>query len=107
MHRARARSADLELDRVSFVHANAADVEFDGSVFFFYAPFGGDALTTVLHSLECVARRRPIVVCAVGSEFHVPWLKPRPTSSAALTVYDSDLLGVSGARFRASLVRIK
>jgi hypothetical protein len=83
------RAADLHLTGVSFVHANAADIELDGSVFFLYAPCNGAMLTRVIARIENVARRRPIVVAAVGLELHdVPWLMRRPTSSRALTLYD-------------------
>jgi SAM-dependent methyltransferase len=94
---ARARSAELALAAVSFVHANAADAELDGSIFFLYAPFNGEMLTRVVRRLEHVARRRPIVVCAVGLEFpDLPWLLPRQTSSVSLTLYDSRMPGVAG-----------
>jgi SAM-dependent methyltransferase len=90
VERARARSAALGLEEVSFVHADAADLELDGSVFFLYAPFNGEMLRRVLRRLQDVARRRPIVVAAVGLEFRgISWLRARPTSSVALTLYDS------------------
>jgi hypothetical protein len=93
--RAKNRCAELALAAVSFVHANAADVELDGSVFFLYAPFNGGMLTRVLRRLLDVARRRPIVVSTVGLEFRgVPWLLPRKTSSVSLTLYDSCVPGV-------------
>jgi SAM-dependent methyltransferase len=94
VRRARARCAELDLPAVSFVHANAADTELDGSIFFLYAPFTGEASTRVLRRLEEVARRRAIVLCAVGLELHgVPWLLPRSTSRVSLTLYDSQLPG--------------
>lgn len=87
---ARARCAELALADVSFVHGNAADTALDGSVFFLYAPFNGAMLARVLRRLEEVARRRPIVLCAVGLELpDVPWLLPRRSSNVALTLYDS------------------
>jgi hypothetical protein len=93
---ARARCAELALLPVSFVHADAADAELDGSIFFLYAPFNGEMLTRVLRRLEDVARRRPIVVCAVGLEFReVPWLVPRKTSSVSLILYDACVGGVT------------
>jgi SAM-dependent methyltransferase len=93
--RARARRDALGLAAVSFVHADAAAAELDGSVFFLYAPFNGAMLTRVLRRLEAAARRRPIVVCAVGLEFHdVPWLRPRTTSQVSMTLYESRMPGV-------------
>lgn len=87
---ARARCAELALAGVSFVHGNAADAELDGSIFFLYAPFNGGLLTRVLRRLEEVARKRPIVLCAVGLELpDVPWLLPRTASRVSLTLYDS------------------
>ena len=95
VRRAKACAAELALTGVSFVRANAADTELDGSIFFLYAPCNGQMLTHVLRRLETVARRRPIVVCTVGLEFRdVPWLLPRRTSSVSLTLYDSHVPGV-------------
>jgi Histone methylation protein DOT1 len=92
---ARARATALNLAAVSFIHASAADVVPDGSIFFLYAPCNGDMLTAVLRRIEAVARRRPIVVGAVGLEFRdVTWLRPRKTSSVSLTLYDSHVAGV-------------
>lgn len=92
--RARARCAALGLTAVSFVHANAADCELDGSIFFLYAPFNGDLLARVVRRLETVAQRRSIVVAAVGLELpDVPWLAARITSSAALALYEPRGLG--------------
>lgn len=86
--RARARCAALGLAAVSFVHGDAADAELDGSIFFLYAPFGGDTLARVVHRLDGVARRRPIAIAAVGLELpDAPWRIARSTSSAALTLY--------------------
>ncbi len=87
---ARACSAELGLTAVAFVHANAAELELDGSVFFLYAPFNGRMLAQVVGRLEAAARRRPIVVCAVGLELHdVPWLVSRRPPHRALALYDS------------------
>ena len=96
---ARARCADLGLDGVSFLHADAADAKLDGSVFFLYAPFNGEMLGRALARIEEVARRRPVVVCAVGLELRgVAWLLPRPTSCVALTLYESSVDGVPARR---------
>jgi SAM-dependent methyltransferase len=87
---ARARCAELGIAAVSFVHADAAELELDGSICFLHAPFNGDMLARVLGRLEAVARRRRIVVCTVGLEFHdVAWLQPRTTTSRSLMLYDS------------------
>ncbi len=82
--------AALALERVSTVCADAADVELDGSVFFFFAPFNGALLTRVLERVQRVAARREIVVCAVGLEFRdVPWLVARAADHVSLCIYDS------------------
>jgi hypothetical protein len=92
---ARARCTELALPAVSFVHANAAEIDLDGSIFVLYAPCNGEMLVRVLRRLEEVARRRPIVVCAIGLELHdVPWLWPRATACASLTLYESRVSGV-------------
>ena len=48
-----------------------------------------------MRRLEAVARRRPIVLCAVGLELPSErWLQPRRISTLSLTLYDSRLPGV-------------
>jgi len=98
---ARACCAALGLDGVTFTHGDAAETVLDGSVFFLYTPFSGATLTRALARLEEVARRRSIVVCAVGFELpRLAWLPPRertgePRSAiAALTLYESWVAGV-------------
>jgi len=87
---ARARCAALALAAVTFDHADAAELELDGSVFFLYAPCNGELLARVVRRVAAVARRRPIIVGTVGLELHdLPWLVPRASSCAALALYDS------------------
>lgn len=87
---AETRGAELGLGDVSFVHANVAETDLDGSIFFLYAPFNGDMLARALRRLEDVARRRPIIVCTVGLELrHQAWLRPRPATCVSLNLYDS------------------
>lgn len=87
---ARARCRDLGLDGVTFTHADASTCELDGSIFFLYAPFTGEMLQRAILSLKEIARRRAIVVCAVGLEFHdVPWLAARESPIVSMTIYDS------------------
>jgi len=85
---ARERAADLGLP-VTFVHANAADVALGGSVFFLFAPFNGELLASVVRRLGDLARKRSFVVCAVGVELDVPWLRRRETSHRTLVIYDA------------------
>jgi protein-L-isoaspartate O-methyltransferase len=90
VERARACCAALCLDDVAFLHADAAETELDGSVFFLYAPFNGAMLTRAIDRLAAVARRRRIVLCTVGLELpDVPWLVPRAPSHASLALYDA------------------
>lgn len=92
---ARACCGELGLADLSFTHADAAEAELDGSVFFLYSPFNGETLARVMRRLEAVARRRPIVLCAVGLEFPAErWLRRRRASPLSLTVYDSQMPGV-------------
>ncbi len=94
VRRARALCKSLGLADVTFVQANAAETALDGTIFFLYAPFNGPMLARVLERIEEVARRRPIVVCAVGLEFReVPWLAARKTANVSLTLYDSCAVG--------------
>lgn len=97
VERARARCDALGLAGISFLHGDAAGVELDGSIFFLYAPFGGDTLARVVRRLQGVAQRRPIVLAAVGLELpDAPWLVARATPCAALTLYESR--GAGGRR---------
>jgi hypothetical protein len=83
-------SAALGLANVSFVHANALHAELTGSVFFFYSPFTGEVLRNVLDRLEALSKQKPIILCAVGLEFHEEgWLIRRESSIPALTLYNS------------------
>ncbi|HVE84004.1 MAG TPA: class I SAM-dependent methyltransferase [Myxococcales bacterium] len=94
---AAACSGNLGLGGLSFVHADAAETELDGSVFFLYSPFNGETLARVMRRLEAVARRRPIVLCAVDLELPSErWLQRRGTSTPSLTLYDSRAPGDAG-----------
>lgn len=90
VERATARAAELALHDVTFTVGDASAMDLDGSVFFAYAPCNGAMLERVLERLAEVARRRPIIIATVGVELDVPWLRARPTSSVALTLYDSN-----------------
>ena len=92
---ARTRCQALALYAVTFLHQDAATAALSGSVFFLYSPFGGATLARVLSHLWEVSQRSAIVVCAAGLELRgVPWLIPRQTASALLTIYDSSAPGV-------------
>ena len=89
VRRSRDRCVELGLGDVSFVHANAAELELDGRAFFLYAPFNGSMLSRVVERLAAVAKRRRIVVGTVGLELDASWLTSRTSSSVALSLYDS------------------
>lgn len=87
---ARSQGEALNLRDVSFRVAEVTSEDLDGSVFFLYAPFSGEMLRRALDRLEAVARRRRIVLCAVGLELNdVSCLTARATSNVSLTFYES------------------
>ena len=92
---ARARAAELALDGVEFVPGDAltADLD-DATVVFLYLPFTGAVLEGVLRRLEAVARRRQLVLCALGLDLRgVDWIAERPTEEFWLSIYDSRIEG--------------
>jgi hypothetical protein len=67
-HAAKDLAARSQLPRVSTVEGDAAGLAgliAIGSVFFFYCPFSGDRLKTVLNDLEDIARTRMLRLCLV------------------------------------------
>jgi SAM-dependent methyltransferase len=100
---ARARCAALGIDAVSFVHGDAADVAFDGSVVFLYAPCNGEMFASVMRQIAGLARRRAITVAAVGVELpDARWLAPRPSSCVSLMLYDAPSAGRRDASPRST-----
>jgi SAM-dependent methyltransferase len=95
VHRARRAAARVGVD-VYFTcdEARRADLD-DGTVFFLYAPFTGPVLAEVMARIEAVARRRAIVICALGLDLPrgATWLRARPTDAFWLTIYDAALPG--------------
>ena len=94
--RARAAASALGID-ASFTEADVRDADLDdGTVFFLYAPFTGPVLADVLERMHAVAKRRSIVVCALGVDLErdARWLAPRPSDAFWLTIYDSMVPGV-------------
>lgn len=84
-----ARAAALALPTVTFTHADASAVPLAGSVFFLYAPCNGDLLRRLLARLA--AAPRPFVVATIDLPLDdVPWLRARPSTHAALAVYDAE-----------------
>ena len=95
--RARAAAERLGVEATfSCADARAADLD-DGTVFFLYAPFSGPVLARVLGRLHEVAKRRAIVVCALGIDVDrgASWLVDRTIDSFWLTIYDSVVPGVA------------
>ncbi|HLL23122.1 MAG TPA: hypothetical protein VK427_13370 [Kofleriaceae bacterium] len=87
---ARAAAARLDVSgAVTFAVADAAIADLTrGTVFFIYASFNGPQLARVIARLAGVARDHAIVVCAVGFEVDVPWLRVQ-SATAQLVVYAS------------------
>jgi ubiquinone/menaquinone biosynthesis C-methylase UbiE len=81
----------LGLTGVELLEGDAAAVELPaGTVFFSYASFGRQVLGRVLERLEPMARRRPLVLCAVGFDLpELAWLRPRASALSELVFYDS------------------
>lgn len=64
---ARACTADLNLARVAFIHADARAADYAaGTVFFLYTPFRGSILQTVLEKLRTESRSRRIRIFTYG-----------------------------------------
>jgi len=94
---ARVRAGALGID-AAFAHGDVREADLDdGTVFFLYTPCTGVALDAVLERLHAVARRRAIVVCALGFDIarRHTWLVPRPVDAFWLTMYDSVVPGVA------------
>ena len=101
---ASAQARELGLDAVSFAQGDALDADLDdATVVFLYLPFTGDVLAGVLQRLEAVARRRQLVLCALGVDLHVDWITARPTDEFWLTIYDSHIAGAEPRPVRAAL----
>jgi SAM-dependent methyltransferase len=95
----RARSAAQRLGlNVEFRLGDARQADFgEANVFYLYAPFSGLALRAVLARLEEHAKRRAIVVCALGVDLarDAPWLIARRLDSFWLELYDSRMPGIA------------
>ncbi len=87
----RRKARALGLDRaVTFTHANAADLELDGTCFFLYAPCNGELLSRVVKRLDALAQRRPVKVCTVDLELTgMRALRPRTAMSPLVNLYAS------------------
>lgn len=64
---ARHAAETLNLDRVTFIQADARSVSLDsGTIFYLYTPFSGTMLRTMLDLLRREAQRREIRICTLG-----------------------------------------
>lgn len=94
---AAANAARLNLDRVSFINADARDLTYaDGTLFFMFTPFKGQIMRDVLHQLHIQAGTRPITVASFGyctlEIAAAPWLQQRhltPLHPFRLVLFDS------------------
>ena len=95
--RGRARALDLDLHGVDFVEGDALDADLDdATVVFLYLPFTGAVLAGVMRRLEAVARRRQLVICALGLELRgFDWIAERATEEFWLTIYESRIPGAA------------
>ena len=76
---ARERAAYFGFDRVDVVCADAQTVDYrDGTIFYFFHPFGGETLAKVLESLRQISLQRKLRICARGACRHYfldePWM---------------------------------
>lgn len=91
---ARERILAARLERAEILEGDARDVDYsDGTVFYFYDPFRGEILASVLAKLENVAGAKPIRVASRGKSNAVmdetPWLLRVKESKSGLSVYRS------------------
>jgi ubiquinone/menaquinone biosynthesis C-methylase UbiE len=76
------RAEELRLKNITFINADARDVDYaDGTVFFLFNPFGGEIFDTVTEKIHRVAQIRNITICSYGPSTpelaNLPWLKVR------------------------------
>lgn len=90
-------SMAARVDGVELINADVREAELEeGTVFFLYNPFTGNALEQVLGRLHEVARRHAIVVCALGLPLgQRDWLVPRTLEHFWLQIFDSKVDGVA------------
>lgn len=77
---AREMAGDLRLKHVSFINADAQEVDFSGgTIFFMFNPFGGRIFDTVMSKLEHQSLSRRITICSYGPSTTqlaaLPWLE--------------------------------
>ncbi len=94
---ARDCSEALHLDRVTFIHQNAADANLSGgTIFYLYTPFTGNTLKTVLQKLHNLSKERIITICTLGpctpTVATEPWLTASASSDPnQITIFRSRL----------------
>jgi hypothetical protein len=93
----RTRATELGLHDVAFVEGDALEADLDDvTVVFLYLPFTGEVLAGVMRRLEAVARRRQLVICALGLELRgFDWIAERPTEEFWLSIYDTRISGAT------------
>lgn len=86
---ARARTVDLGLTGVSYVHGDAREEVPEGSVYYLYLPFTGAALDAAMARLEEATRGRQVVVCTLGLDLgRWTWLRARESTGFWTSIYD-------------------
>jgi len=92
------RIEELNLKNITFINADARDVDYvDGTIFFMFNPFGGEIFDTVINKLHTEAKQRKITICSYGPSTpelaKVPWLRIKDISTIdefALAVFTSE-----------------
>lgn len=86
------RARRFAIPRLRWLAADAREVDYSsGTVFFFYDPFRGEILDSVLAKLAEVARVKPVRVAARGRTTevldHLPWLTRAKSHASGLVIY--------------------
>lgn len=80
----------MGLHQCDFVHGDAREVDISkGDVFYFYQPFTGEVLKSVLERLHGLARQKQFTVVWTGPDYEAlacqPWLRKAKDSPVALS----------------------
>ncbi|MFP2908136.1 class I SAM-dependent methyltransferase [Pyxidicoccus sp. 3LFB2] len=86
---ARQRALDLNLTGITYVLGDAREAVPEGTVYYLYLPFTGEALDAAMARLEAATRGHAVVVCTLGLDLaRWPWLRARESSGFWTCIYD-------------------